>query len=69
MLLCLIKRYAILSKETWPSWHGDPREGIERIMRTSHMDNNQYQLGRTKVFIKAPESVKKIVTVVFLKKV
>jgi len=50
-------RYAILSKETWPSWHGDPLDGIRRIMNAAHMDSDQFQLGRTKIFIKAPECV------------
>lgn len=51
------RRYAILCKETWPSWHGDPLDGIRRIMNAAHMDADQFQLGRTKIFIKAPESV------------
>lgn len=54
------RRYAILSKETWPSWHGDPLDGIRRIMNAAHMDSDQFQLGRTKIFIKAPESVSQV---------
>lgn len=50
-------RYAILTKETWPNWHGDERKGIEWIMKSVNMEKNQFQLGKTKVFIKAPESV------------
>ncbi|CAG7821734.1 unnamed protein product, partial [Allacma fusca] len=49
--------YAILTEGTWPSWKGDPREGIQKIMQAAHMDRDQYQLGRTKIFIKAPESL------------
>ncbi|ODM95674.1 Unconventional myosin-If [Orchesella cincta] len=52
-----LHRYAILSKETWPSWHGDPLDGIRRIMNAAHMDSDQFQLGSTKIFIKAPESL------------
>ncbi|VDM39001.1 unnamed protein product [Toxocara canis] len=52
-----IYRYAILSKETWPSYHGDPRKGIQIICRSVNMDADQYQLGKTKIFIKNPESV------------
>lgn len=51
-------RYAILTRETWPKWTGDERQGINHIMRSVNMDPDQYQLGKTKVFIKAPESVK-----------
>ncbi|CAL8101968.1 unnamed protein product [Orchesella dallaii] len=52
-----LHRYAILCKETWPSWHGDPLEGIRRIMNAAHMDSDQFQLGHSKIFIKAPESL------------
>jgi myosin-1 len=50
-------RYAILTKETWPRWQGDERKGVEWIMRSVNMEKSQFQLGKTKVFIKAPESV------------
>lgn len=50
-------RYAILTKETWPRWAGDEKQGIEIILRSVNMEKSQYQLGKTKVFIKAPESV------------
>ena len=50
-------RYAILTPETWPHWRGDVRQGIMHLMNNVNMDNDQYQLGRTKVFIKNPESV------------
>lgn len=50
-------RYAILTKETWPRYRGDPRQGIHIIMRSVNMDSDQYQLGRTKVFVKNPESL------------
>ncbi|VBB34855.1 unnamed protein product, partial [Acanthocheilonema viteae] len=50
-------RYAILSPKTWPNYHGDPREGIKIICQTVNMDRDQYQLGKTKIFIKNPESL------------
>uniref|UniRef100_F1KTI8 Myosin-Ie n=1 Tax=Ascaris suum TaxID=6253 RepID=F1KTI8_ASCSU len=52
-----IYRYAILSKETWPNYRGDPRQAIKIICRSVNMDADQYQLGRTKIFIKNPESL------------
>lgn len=52
-----VSRYAILTKESWPSWRGDEREGVRHLLRSVQMDQDQFQLGRTKVFIKAPESV------------
>ncbi|EFO21723.1 hypothetical protein LOAG_06763 [Loa loa] len=50
-------RYAILSPKTWPKYHGNAREGVEIICQMVNMDRDQYQMGRTKIFIKNPESL------------
>uniref|UniRef100_A0A914BXB0 Uncharacterized protein n=1 Tax=Acrobeloides nanus TaxID=290746 RepID=A0A914BXB0_9BILA len=50
-------RYAILSSETWPHYRGDPRRGCEIICREVSISPGQYQLGKTKIFIKNPESL------------
>lgn len=52
-----LHRYAILTKETWPRWRGDEKQGIKWILGSIHIDRSQYQLGRSKLFIKAPETV------------
>ncbi|KAL0985307.1 hypothetical protein UPYG_G00155280 [Umbra pygmaea] len=52
-----LQRYAILTKETWPRWTGEDRKGIVHVLRSVNMDQDQYQLGKTKIFIKAPESL------------
>uniref|UniRef100_A0A673C303 Unconventional myosin-Ie-like n=1 Tax=Sphaeramia orbicularis TaxID=375764 RepID=A0A673C303_9TELE len=52
-----LQRYAILTKETWPSWRGEQRQGVMHLLNSVHMDQDQFQLGKTKVFIKAPESL------------
>ncbi|XP_012539423.1 unconventional myosin-Ie [Monomorium pharaonis] len=52
-----LHRYAILTKETWPRWPGDEKQGIEWILGSVHIDRSQYQLGRSKLFIKAPETL------------
>ncbi|XP_035228007.1 unconventional myosin-Ie-like [Stegodyphus dumicola] len=52
-----LHRYAILTKQTWPSWAGDPKQGVIHILRSVNMDDDNYQLGKTKIFIKAPESL------------
>lgn len=49
--------YAILTPETWPSWRGDERQGVQHLLRSVNMDPDQYQMGRSKVFVKNPESV------------
>uniref|UniRef100_H2N2Y4 Osteoclast-stimulating factor 1 n=1 Tax=Oryzias latipes TaxID=8090 RepID=H2N2Y4_ORYLA len=52
-----LQRYAILTKETWPHWRGEERRGVLHLLSSVNMDQDQYQLGKTKVFIKAPESL------------
>uniref|UniRef100_A0A8D0G5J8 Myosin motor domain-containing protein n=1 Tax=Sphenodon punctatus TaxID=8508 RepID=A0A8D0G5J8_SPHPU len=52
-----LHRYAILTPETWPAWRGDERRGVVHLLNSVNMDPDQYQLGRSKVFIKAPESL------------
>ncbi|KAG8593994.1 hypothetical protein GDO81_001028 [Engystomops pustulosus] len=51
-----LKRYAILTPETWPKWRGDERQGVQHLLRSVNMDADQYQMGKTKVFVKNPES-------------
>ena len=50
-------RYALLTKETWPSWPGDPKKGCIHILKNSQVAQDEYQMGKSKVFVKAPESV------------
>jgi myosin-1 len=51
-----IQRYGVVSKKTL-FWQGNVAEGIKQIMNTVNVDPEQWQMGKTKVFIKAPESV------------
>lgn len=53
-----IQRYGIITKET-RNWKGAVNRGIEIIMNAVNMDPNEWQMGKTKVFIKAPESVRR----------
>ncbi|KAJ3092694.1 Unconventional myosin-Ie [Quaeritorhiza haematococci] len=52
-----LRRFAILTKETFPSWTGHPHDGIKHIMKSVDMDSKEWQLGTSKVFIKSPESL------------
>ncbi|KFO70278.1 Unconventional myosin-If, partial [Cuculus canorus] len=52
-----LQRYAILTPETWPSWRGDERQGVQHLLRSVNMDSDQYQMGQSKVFVKNPESL------------
>ncbi|XP_067824335.1 unconventional myosin-If [Heptranchias perlo] len=52
-----IQRYAILTQETWPRWHGDERQGVQHLLRSVNIDADQFQMGKTKIFVKNPESL------------
>ncbi|XP_061101636.1 unconventional myosin-Ie-like isoform X2 [Conger conger] len=52
-----LNRYAILTKESWPTWRGDEKQGVLHLLRSVNMEQDQYQLGHSKLFIKAPESL------------
>nr|XP_057908698.1 myosin IEb isoform X2 [Doryrhamphus excisus] len=52
-----LQRYAILTKESWPTWKGEERQGVLHLLSSVNMDQDQFQLGKTKLFIKAPESL------------
>ncbi|KAM8873575.1 unconventional myosin-If [Spinachia spinachia] len=52
-----LNRYAILTAETWPCWRGPEQQGVLHLLRSVNMDTDQYQMGRTKVFVKNPESL------------
>lgn len=51
------QRYAIVSPQTWPCFQGDQQRACEIICDSVHMEKNQYQMGKTKIFVKNPESL------------
>ena len=57
-----VRRYAILTNETWPlgKWRQGDRAGAEHIQRLAEMRPDEFQMGHTKIFIKAPESVRRL---------
>ncbi|XP_034243725.1 unconventional myosin-Ie-like isoform X2 [Thrips palmi] len=53
-----LHRYAILTKESWPSWRGREDEGVRHVLAASGLkEGHEFQLGKSKVFIKNPESI------------
>lgn len=55
-----LARYKKLSDQTWGlwgEWSGDPRQGTEIVLKGSNLDAKQWQLGRSKIFIRHPESL------------
>ena len=61
------QRYAILSRYTWPAWHGDAQTGIAYIMQGVNMEDDEWQIGRTKIFIKSPESVSTVLLYIWFR--
>nr|WEL12767.1 myosin class I C [Halisarca dujardinii] len=52
-----LRRYSLLTAETHPHWHGTVTDGIKHLLAAVNMDPDQWQLGKSKVFIKNPESL------------
>ena len=56
-----LARYKKLSPKTWGSWGewtGDPRQGCQMILEDlKEVEATQWQFGRTKLFIRHPETV------------
>ena len=56
-----LSRFGILSKATYPEWTGSDKDGCRKIMgaiskRITSLDRDEVQLGKSKIFIKQPES-------------
>lgn len=53
-----LRRFAILTPETFPEWTGGTLQaGIKHLMTAVSMEPDQWQLGKSKVFVKNPESL------------
>eukprot|EP01127_Copromyxa_protea_P015968 TRINITY_DN4681_c0_g1_i3.p1 TRINITY_DN4681_c0_g1~~TRINITY_DN4681_c0_g1_i3.p1 ORF type:complete len:1023 (+),score=237.78 TRINITY_DN4681_c0_g1_i3:34-3069(+) len=50
-------RYKMLSKETWPTFRGSDRDAVEWLMKSLNLGPGDYELGKTKIFIKEPKTV------------
>jgi len=53
-----VKRYKMLSNKTWPNWNqGTDLEGVELILHSASIDENEYKMGKTKIFIRNPKTL------------
>ncbi|XP_043823869.1 unconventional myosin-Ia [Dromiciops gliroides] len=52
-----LHRYRMLSRSTWPHWHGQSREGVEKLLEELTLDSKELAFGRTKIFIRSPNSL------------
>lgn len=52
-----LKRYKSLCKETWPNFHGPAKEGVQHLVCSLHYEKDEYQMGKTKIFIRHPHTL------------
>ncbi|XP_075706286.1 unconventional myosin-Ia [Rhinoderma darwinii] len=54
-----LERYKMLSRKTWPEWRGDPRDGVETMLKDPEVSIAPEELayGRTKLFIRTPSTL------------
>lgn len=52
-----LKRYKCLCKQTWPHWHGNAKDGVQQLICSLGFENDEYKMGKTKIFIRYPKSL------------
>ena len=55
-----LERYKSLCPATWPSFKGEPRDGVATLLLHLKLAPTEYALGKTKIFIKEPKTVTRI---------
>nr|XP_033811485.1 unconventional myosin-Ih isoform X1 [Geotrypetes seraphini] len=63
-----LDRYKSLCADTWPKWHGPAIKGVEILMKSLGYKPDEYELGRTKLFIRFPRTLFAIVDAFELRK-
>lgn len=49
-----LKRYKSLCPSTWPNYPGDPKVGVHNLVTHLQYEENDYRMGKTKLFIRFP---------------
>ncbi|KAK0170717.1 hypothetical protein PV328_008530 [Microctonus aethiopoides] len=52
-----LQRYKSLCAKTWPSYYGTAKEGVQLLVSHLNYDDNEYQMGNTKIFIRYPKTL------------
>lgn len=52
-----LKRYKCLSKETWPNYHGNAKDGVQTLVCALGYERDEYRMGKTKIFIRFPKTL------------
>lgn len=55
-----LTRYKMLALATWPLWHGVPGEGVVELLESLQIPEEDYALGKAKIFIRNPRTVQLI---------
>ncbi|KAH1011643.1 hypothetical protein HUJ04_000967 [Dendroctonus ponderosae] len=63
-----LKRYKSLCKDTWPNYRGSAKEGVQHLICALGYESEEYQLGKTKIFIRHPQTLFKTEDAFQLKK-
>ncbi|KAF4527003.1 hypothetical protein B566_EDAN001550 [Ephemera danica] len=63
-----LKRYKALCPETWPSYAGSAQEGVQILANHMNYTEAQYKMGKTKIFIRLPQTLFKTEDAFQLKK-
>jgi len=49
-----LERYKMLSNDTWPNYTGNAKDGCTKIMESLEVSKEEFQLGKTKIFVRNP---------------
>ncbi|KAM8835472.1 unconventional myosin-Ic-like isoform 1-T2 [Synchiropus picturatus] len=52
-----LQRYKPLCPETWPNWHGRLHDGVSTLVKHLGYEEEEYKLGRSKIFIRLPKTL------------
>ncbi|XP_042298586.1 unconventional myosin-Ic isoform X2 [Sceloporus undulatus] len=52
-----LQRYKSLCPETWPMWDGRPHDGVAVLLNHLGYKQEEYKMGRTKIFIRFPKTL------------
>lgn len=52
-----LQRYKCLSRQTWPNFKGNPRDGVQIIINELNYGTDDFRMGKTKIFIRLPKTL------------
>lgn len=52
-----LKRYKCLSEKTWPNYSGSEKEGVQILVNALGYSQDEYRMGKTKIFIRFPKTL------------